>query len=568
MKHRSSVRLLAVRPFVVRPLACATLSLALGLTAIVAPTLVHAQDTSMTSNAGSSNASGSNAAAAPTPDASGLDSTGTVGAAGMTDSSAATPAPTPDTSSMTSTTTDSTTADSTAVDSTNTIASTSTTTTSTTTTTTATNQSNGGATSMTSVPMAASPMASMDATETDVPEIAPANPDQVARATGFIAQAISIAERNPEALISVVRQSASLIPRTGTTWREGLTSRWLNLVQNPNVPRNVRLDAYAAFFDAATQVNRSYARRVALQVPDAAGRVGALLALSQDNGANWTRSVNYVDMARRAASRESDPQQKARALTFIAVRLASLNPETRETAAYSAWTQVNRLPSSRSRDYLLAELTGAAAQFDMPLAGRIAGGIGNASLKNLAQARINMAELSQTLITGSSTDRVATLAKAAVRYDVRAVPILIQLPPQADVLKALSDSLPPIYPSARPAIDVNLLERMWDYSGKAQPSVQRDELQSRLARLMVTQDIWRGRTWGKSLAWKGGRIQVGAFIKAVLQSRRAQVHAMSLQDVAKRNVDVAIRQAQTLPPVARAEALLLIAGQLLETSTS
>ena len=571
MKHRSSVRALAVRPSGVRPsgvrplfvrplapLACAALSLTLGLT-IVAPTLVRAQDSAMANDSSAMN----DAAATPTPDPSGVDSMGTVGAAGVTD---ATEADAMSSDAMSSDTTESD-ATASAMDSSVTTETSSATETTTDASSTGMNTVST-ATAGDGAPGSARMMASTEAIETEVAESAPSNPEAVARATGFIAQALSIAEKNPAALQAVVRQSASLIPLTGATWRAGLTSRWLRLVQLPGVPRNIRLDAYSSFFEAATRVNRFYARQIALQTPDASARVGAFLGLSQDNGANWTRSVNYVGMARRAASQENDPQQKARALTFIAVRLASLNPATREAAVYSANGQVRRLSMSRSRDYLLAELVGSAAKFDMKLAGQVAANISNADLKNLAQARINMAELSQTLITSSSTDRVAALAKAAVRYDVRAVPILIQLPAQADVLKALSDSLPPIYPTARPAIDVTLLERMWDYSGKAQPSVQRDELQSRLARLMVTQDIWRGRTWGKSLAWKGGRIQVGAFIKAVMQSRRTQVKAMSLQDVAKSNVDRAIRQSQNLPPVARAEALLLIAGQLLETRTS
>jgi hypothetical protein len=75
-------------------------------------------------------------------------------------------------------------------------------------------------------------------------------------------------------------------------------------------------------------------------------------------------------------------------------------------------------------------------------------------------------------------------------------------------LKALSDALPVIYPTARPAIDSTLLERMWRYSLRApEASPQRDELQSRLARIMVLHDLWRGRDWGKQLAWKGGRFK-------------------------------------------------------------
>lgn len=540
MKHRSL------------PLACAALTLSLGLTNLIAPPVLRAQTadatmgdaaTDATADDGTSSAGTvmGNADTSTGDTSTGDTSTGdmssdaTTGAAGTdtTDSgttdTGTTEMPTPETQSTTTTTT----------------------------TTSASGTTSG-----------AMRAASNEATEMEVTEAAPANPDAVARATGFIAQALSIAEKNPAAVLPVVRQSASLIPRTGATWREGLTTRWLRLVQTADVPRNARLDAYSSFFDAATRVNRAYARRVALRVPDAAARAGAFLTLSQDDRMDWTRSVNYVGMAQRAARQERNPELRARGLTFAAYRLASLNPETREAAVAEASAQVRTLPSSRSRDYLLAETAGAAAKFDLALARRVASGISDSRLKNLAQGRINLAEISQSTITASSAERVSALARAAARYDVRAVPVLLQLPVQPAVLGALSKALPPIYPSARPAIDADLLERMWDFSLRAPAGVQRDELQSRLARLMVTQDVWRGRTWGKSLAWKGGRIQVGAFIKDVLATRRTQVRAMPLQDLAKRNVDAAVRQSQGLSPVARAEALLLIAGQLLETPTS
>ena len=80
---------------------------------------------------------------------------------------------------------------------------------------------------------------------------------------------------------------------------------------------------------------------------------------------------------------------------------------------------------------------------------------------------------------------------------------------------------------------------------------------------MVLHDLWRGRDWGKQLAWKGGRIQAGAFLNDVLESRRSQVRAMPLHDIAKRNVTRAIAQTNDMAPAARVEALLLIAGQIL-----
>ena len=408
----------------------------------------------------------------------------------------------------------------------------------------------------------------IDATEAETTESEPANIEQISRAANLISQALTIAEKNPDARVAVVRQAASLIPQTGATWREGLAMRWLRLAQTANVSRNVSLDASRSFFEAATNANRPFARKIALMVPDNAARAGAFLSLAQDDRTDYLRSLRYVGMAQRAARQEKDVSQRARALTFVALRLSVLDADSRNAAVVEASSQARLISTQRNRDYLLAEIVGAAARFDLGLANRIAGGITDGQLKNLAQARINLAEISQSTVTSSNTDRIAALAKAAARYDVRAIPILIQLPAQADVLKALSGALPPIYPSARPAISMDLLERIWDYSNKAEASVQKDELQSRVARLMTLHDVWRGRSWGKSLVWKGGRVPVGAFIKTVLESRRTQVKAMSLQDVSKRNVDTALHQAQTLPPVARAEALLLIAGQLLETPTT
>ncbi|HVF09166.1 MAG TPA: hypothetical protein VNA16_00065, partial [Abditibacteriaceae bacterium] len=163
----------------------------------------------------------------------------------------------------------------------------------------------------------------------------------------------------------------------------------------------------------------------------------------------------------------------------------------------------------------------------------------------------------------STQDRIAALAKAAAPYDIRAVPILIQLPAEPDVLKALSDALPRIQSTRQAPVSASLLERMWDYAGRAQASTYRDQLQSRLARLMVLHDMWRGRAWGKQLSWQGGRVQVGAFLHSVAAARRSALRAAPLQDLAERNVNRAILEARTLAPAARVEALLLIAGQML-----
>jgi hypothetical protein len=388
--------------------------------------------------------------------------------------------------------------------------------------------------------------------------------ERLNQAAGLITEAIILAERDMEARPVVVRNSAALLPRLSSTARDVLTERWMRLVMSASTPRNARLSALASFFDVAAHEDVEFTRSLALTVPDAAARAGAFIDLSEvvEKG-NWTRADEFAMLAQRAARQETDLLHRARALTFVSHRLATLNPETREAAVVEASSQVRLITTPAVRDYLMAEVVGAAAKFDLQLARRIANDIQDTDLKNLATARINISEVSQTTLTASSSDRVAALAKAAAPYDVRAIPVLIQLPPQADVLRALSEALPRIYPSAQPAIEASLLERMWDYAATAEPSVYRDQLQSRLARLMVLEDLWRGRAWGKQLAWKGGRIQVGAFLKQVMESRRSALRAAPLQDLALRNVNRAILEARQMAPASQAEALLLIAGQIL-----
>jgi hypothetical protein len=397
-------------------------------------------------------------------------------------------------------------------------------------------------------------------------------PEDAARAGVLVREAIVLAENNLSARSAVVRGAAALLPRLESSQRDDLTMRWMRLLNAQTsrgvLPRSARLDAYESFFEVAARVQSEgdFAHRMALAVPDDAARAGALLQLSRaSENTNYARSLEYSQLAQTAARQESNKTERARALTFVAYRMAVQNTQDTAAALEEATEAARALNVPRERDYLLAEIVGASANFDLPMARRIAGSISDETLRGLATARTNIAEASQTTLTVATTERVSSLAKAAARYDVRAIPILIQLPAQADVLQALSDALPPIYPTARPAISPQLLERMWTYSTTATDTgASRDELQSRLARLMVLHDLWRGRDWGKQLAWKGGRVQVGAFLKDVLQSRRSQVRAMPLQDVAKRNVDAAIRQARGLSnPASRAEALLLIAGQLL-----
>jgi hypothetical protein len=391
--------------------------------------------------------------------------------------------------------------------------------------------------------------------------------ERVQQGARLISDAIALAERRPtdsRVRIAVARGAAALLPRLTGDTRQGLTRRWQRIALSPQVPRSVRDSAFDAFFDVASRNDIDFANATALTLPDAGARAGAFLQLSQAvEKIDWQRSNDYVTLAQRAARQEGDSVRRARALTFIASRLAVVNPETREAAMAEAYTEVRHLQGMQERDALLTELVAAAALYDLNWEKKLAATIGTPRLRNLAEASINIAEASSMTVTASTADRIAALAKAAVRYDSRAIPILLQLPPRVDVLHALGDALPPIYPSATPAISTTLLERMWNYTQKAEASVYRDQLQSRLARLMVLKDLWRGRSWGKQLAWKGGRIQVGAFLKQVIETRRSRLRAEPLQDVAESNVQRAISQARSLPPAEQAEALLLIAGQIL-----
>jgi len=388
--------------------------------------------------------------------------------------------------------------------------------------------------------------------------------EQIAQAAGLIAEAITVAERNPAARVIVTRGAGALLPRLEGARRRDLTNRWIRIAMSGIVPRRVRSDAFASFFDVAARSDVEFARAIALALPDAAARAGAFVRLSEvTERANWQQADDFAMMAQQAARREPDTLARARALTFVGHRLVIVSPQRSDAAVAEASDQIRRIPPSRERDYLLAEIVGAAAKFDLALARRIAAGIAEPGLQGLATSRINLSEISQTTLMSSNSERIAALAKAAAPYDIRAVPILIQLPPEQDVLKAIADALPAVRASMRAPVSASLLERMWDYVGKAEPSSYRDQLQSRLARLMVLQDLWRGRAWGKRLAWKGGRVQVGAFLHSVAAARRSALRAEPLQDLAERNVSRAILTARALPPAARAEALLLIAGQVL-----
>ncbi len=396
-------------------------------------------------------------------------------------------------------------------------------------------------------------------------------PARAEQAANLIGEAFNLAERESSqgyslARLNAVRGASSLLPSLQEPERTKLTNRWLNLAFAGGVSRPRRVDAIADFFDAASRRDGQFARRIAGGLRDDAARAGAFIALSQRaERTDWSRANDYAVLARSAARREPNALYRARALTYVARRMASLNPALREAAVKEASLSVRKLSNGDERDFLLAEVAGAAALFDLGTARRIANDINYPGLKNLAVARTNLSEISQTTLSSSTADRVSALAQAAVKYDLRAVPVLLQLPPQNDVLRALSDSLPAIYPTATPAIETSLLDRMWNYSLSADSGTYKDQLQSRLARLMVLHDLWRGRDWGKQLTWKGGRVQVGDFLQSVAGARRSQLRlrAAPLQDLAGRNISRAILEARGLQPAPRVEALLLIAGQIL-----
>jgi hypothetical protein len=400
------------------------------------------------------------------------------------------------------------------------------------------------------------------------PENAPPSNERIEQAANLIDEALTLAERNDAARPAVVRGAAALIPQLTGDRRDTLTRRWMRLVRASSVSSDLRQQAFSTFFDASGR-DVEYGRALALSLPEAATRAGAFLSLSRQVGeSNWSKANDLALLAQRAARQEENPFLRARALTFVALRLSSLNPALRADAVTEASSAVRQLPPGAARAELLAEVVGAAAKFDLGLARRIAADINDEQVRNTASARVNISEISQSTLTGSNADRIAKLAAAAAPYDVRAIPILLRLPPQQETLKTLSNALPPIYPSARPQLSTDLLEQMWAYAGAAEPSVYRDELQSRLARLMVLHDLWRGRAWGRQLAWKGGRVQVGAFLNDVIEARRSALATQpseveSLDNLAAQNVNRAIAQARTLAPAARAEALLLIAARIL-----
>ena len=402
-----------------------------------------------------------------------------------------------------------------------------------------------------------------------VPGLSAPSDEQKVRAAALVDEAIAVAARNPEARVALARGAAALLPQLEGRTRQGLVNRWLPLVTSSAVPRDVRLASMSAFFDVATRSNApddlTFARDVAMMLPDAAARAGAFLRLSEAaEKTNWEQAAEFGALAQRAARQEPDLTLRARALAFIATRLASLNPETREAAVIEASSQARLIQTSSLRDALLAEIVGAAAKFDIAMAQRIAAGIENENYKKLATARVAVAQTQATFaVKKPDADRIAEIVNGVQRYDSSFIPVLLQLPATPEVFQALGSALPGVYPDAPRAIDASTLERVWNFTQNAEPSVYRDQLQSRVARLMVLQDLWRGRAWGQQLAWEGGRTQIAQFVNSTVRVRESQLKSEPLRARAVSNLNGAIYSTRVLAPSERVESLLLIAGQVL-----
>lgn len=384
------------------------------------------------------------------------------------------------------------------------------------------------------------------------------------KAANLIGEAFGVASRNNEANPVAVHDAAALLPFLAGSRRHALTQSWIKLASSSSLSRQQELNSYSSFFDVAARHDAAFTNNIALQVPDAAARAGAFVDLSQaTTNTDWYQANQYAELARRAARQESDLALRAKALTYIAYHEASLNPAVRHDALEEASSTVRQIQDSERRDALLADLVGAAAKFDLVLANKIAGDISDPQSQKLAQARINLEQISQTSVKKKDMERMTDLAKAAAPYDMRAVPYLLQVPSSSEIFQILGDSLPPIYPGAKPAIDPSLLQKMWDYTKDAPQDVYRDQLQSRLARLMVLFDLWRGKEWGDQLAWDGGKRQVARFVQQVVAARQMQLQSEPLRLLAQQDASAAIVQARHMAPRDRVAALLLIAGQIL-----
>ncbi|MBW3638175.1 MAG: hypothetical protein KY445_17155, partial [Armatimonadetes bacterium] len=131
-----------------------------------------------------------------------------------------------------------------------------------------------------------------------------------AQAAFLVDGAFDVARVSPSARPVAVRGAAALLPRLavgdGALAREVLTMRWLNFAMMPSVPRSVRQSAIASFFDVAVKTDLPWASAWATNIPDAAARTGALLAISRAHERartpnSWDRADRYAVLAQRAA---------------------------------------------------------------------------------------------------------------------------------------------------------------------------------------------------------------------------------------------------------------------------
>ncbi len=392
---------------------------------------------------------------------------------------------------------------------------------------------------------------------------------QQTRAAQLIEEAIVVASRNNEARPALARGAAALLPKLSGQTRQDLSQRWLVQIQNDSVSRGAQLAALSTFFDVASQSGTAedleFGRDLALGLPDATARASAFIQLSEAaERSGWEQAAEYASLAQRAARQETNPRLRARALAYVATRMAVLNPAEREAAVIEASSYARLVTRTGQRDALLAEVVGAAAKFDIGLAQRVSGGIENENFKNLATARIAVAQTQAGFaVKKPDADRIAQIVQGVPRYDSSFIPVLLQLPATPEVFEALGKSLPMIYPNAPLAVEPNTLERVWNFAAKAEPSVYRDQLQSRVARLMVLHDLWRGREWGRQLAWEGGRNQIARFVDETVKARESNLQTETLRAKAQVDVNSAVLSTRSQWPSERVEGLLLIAGQVL-----
>lgn len=389
------------------------------------------------------------------------------------------------------------------------------------------------------------------------------------QAAQLIDEAITVARRHPQARPALARGAAALLPKLAPDAREEQTARWLDTISNNSVSRGARLAALSSFFGVLSRGGNAedlaYGRELALTLPDATARASAFVQLSEAaSKTSWDQAAELARLAQRAARQETNPRLRARALAYVAARMAVIDPAERTNAVVEASTYARRVTRSGQRDVLLAEVVGAAAKFDIGLAQRVATGIENENYEKLATARIAVAQIqSGFAVKKPDAGRIAEIVQGVPRYDTSFIPVLLQLPPSPEVFEALGDALPIIYPNAPLAIEPNTLERVWNFAEAAEESVYRDQLLSRVARLMVLHDLWRGREWGRQLPWEGGRNQIARFVDETIKARESRLHSDQLRTQTLANVNDAILATRRFAPSERVEGLLLIAGQLL-----